>query len=248
MDAESRGMPPLHYHFYEGIIYQSFLFQHLEYMSTEKLGQWTEIHLRHNKKIAALQEEAVGHQGMEMGMPSGVISERLNSHNHSRNTGFLAKGKLEEFRQTFCSTLAELAQQFPVVEKESAQDFGNGKNVLTMGDWIKNRFLEVVSELDHFLVVAGGTGKRPQGDSETIFLDRKTPKCTRDGNQGILSGRIPGGGRRTQDTFELHGKLPADKSRIAAENNRHSALGTQESGDRAASTRNSPAVFFARIF
>ncbi len=157
MDAESRGMPPLHYHCYEGVIYQPFLFQHLEYMSTEKLGQWTEIHLRHDKEIAALQEEAVGHQGMEMGMPSGVISERLNSHNHSRNTGFLAKGKLEEFRQTFCSTLAELAQQFPVVEKESAQDFGNGKNVLTMGNWIKNRFLEVMAELDHLLGMAGGT-------------------------------------------------------------------------------------------
>ena len=65
MDAEARGMSPLHYHFYEGVIYQPFLIQHLEHISTEKLGQRTEIHLRHDKKIAALQVEAVGHQGMD---------------------------------------------------------------------------------------------------------------------------------------------------------------------------------------
>jgi len=126
-------------------------------MGTEKLGQWTEIHLRHDKKIAALQEEAVGHQGMDMGMPSGVVSEGLYGDDDSRNTSFLAKGKLEKFRQTFCSTLVELAQQVSIVEKESAQDFGNGKNVLTMSHWIKNRFLEVVAELDHLLVVAAWT-------------------------------------------------------------------------------------------
>ncbi len=116
MDVESRGMPPLHYHLYEGVIYQPFLFQHLEHMTTEKLGQRAEIHLRHNEKIAALEKEAVGHQGMEAGMPSGVVSEGLNSNSHSRNTGFLAKGKLEEFGQTLYSTLTELAQQFPVIE------------------------------------------------------------------------------------------------------------------------------------
>ena len=118
MDAEARGMPPLHYHLYEGVIYQPFLFQHLEHMSTEKLVQWTKIHLRHNEKIAALQKEAVGHQGMEVGMPTGIVTEGLYGHDDSRNTGFLAKGKLEEFRQTFYGTLTELAQQFAVVEKE----------------------------------------------------------------------------------------------------------------------------------
>jgi len=74
VDAESRGMPPFHYHCYEGIIYQPFLFQHLEHMSTKQLTQRTQINLWHNEKIAAFQEEAVGHQGMEVGMPTGVIS------------------------------------------------------------------------------------------------------------------------------------------------------------------------------
>jgi hypothetical protein len=135
-------------------------------MGTKKLGQRTEIHPRHDKKIATLEEEAVGHQGMEVGMPSRVISERLNGHDDSRNTGFLTKGELEEFRQTFYSTLAELAQKFAVIEKESSQDFGDGEDILPVGYRIKNRFLEMVAELDQLLGMAGGakpsssTGKR----------------------------------------------------------------------------------------
>lgn len=126
-------------------------------MGTEKLGQRTEIHPRHDKKIAALQEETVGHQGMKMWMPSGIIPEGLNGHDNSWNTGFFAKGKLEKFRQTFYCALAELAQQFAVIEKESAQDSGDGEDILAVGNGIENRFLEVMAELDHFLVVAGGT-------------------------------------------------------------------------------------------
>ena len=87
-------------------------------------------------------------------MPTGVISERLDSHDDSRNTGFLAKGKLEESRQTFYSTLAELAQQFTVVEKEFAQDFGEKEDILAVRNRVKNSFLEVMAELNHFLVVA----------------------------------------------------------------------------------------------
>lgn len=154
MDAESRGMSPLHYHCYESVIYQPFLFQHLEYMSTEKLSQSTEIHLRHDRKIAALQEKAIGHQGMEMGMPTGVISEGLYSDDNTWYPSFLAKGKLGEFPQTFYSTLAELAQQFAVIEKESAQAFGDGEDILTVGNRIENRFLEVMTELNYLLVVA----------------------------------------------------------------------------------------------
>jgi hypothetical protein len=91
-------MSPLHYHCYEGVIYQPSLFQHLEHMSTEKLSQRTEIWLRHDKKTAALQEETVGHQGMEVGVPTDVIPEVLNCYNNPWNTGSLAKSKPKEFR------------------------------------------------------------------------------------------------------------------------------------------------------
>lgn len=39
-------------------------------------------------------------------MPMGVVSERLNGHDDSRNIGFLSKSEPEEFRQTFYRTLA----------------------------------------------------------------------------------------------------------------------------------------------
>jgi hypothetical protein len=39
-------------------------------------------------------------------MPMGVVSERLNGHDDSRNAGFLSKSEPKEFRQTFCRTLA----------------------------------------------------------------------------------------------------------------------------------------------
>jgi hypothetical protein len=49
----------------------------------------------------------------------------LYDHDDSRNTGFLAKDKLEKFGQTLYSKLAELARQFAVIEKEFSQDFGD---------------------------------------------------------------------------------------------------------------------------
>jgi hypothetical protein len=137
VDTESRGVPPLHYHCYEGVIYQPFLFQHLEHMRTEKLGQRTEIYLRHHKKIAALKKETVGNHRVEAGMPTGVISEGLDCNDDSRNAGFLAKRELKELRQTFYSALAQLAEQFAVVEKNFAQDFGNGENILAVRNEIE---------------------------------------------------------------------------------------------------------------
>ncbi len=154
MDAESRGIPPLHYHCYEGIIYLSFLFQHLEHMSTKKLGQWMETHPRHDKKIAALEEETVGRQGVKMRVKTGIVTECLYCYYDTWDTMFLSHANPKKLCQTLCRTLTEFAQQFSIIEEELSQDLRNGKNVLTKGDWIKNRFLEVMAELDHLLGMA----------------------------------------------------------------------------------------------
>jgi hypothetical protein len=63
-------------------------------MSTEKLGQRLNIYLHHYKKIAALQEETVGHESMEVRMPEGITPECLNGNYDSRYIGFLDKGYL----------------------------------------------------------------------------------------------------------------------------------------------------------
>jgi hypothetical protein len=44
--------------------------------------------------------------------------------------------------------LPGLAQQFAVVEKEFAQNFGNGEDILAVGYGIENRFLEMMAELE----------------------------------------------------------------------------------------------------
>ena len=147
-------MLPGHQHFDERIINQSFLLQHLEHMSTEQFPQGLQIHLRHHKKIAALKEKAISHQDVKVGMPSGIITEALNSYDNTWYPGFITKSEPKEFRQTFYSTLAELAQQFAVIEKEFAQDFRDGANILPVRNRVKNRFLEVVAKLDHVLVMA----------------------------------------------------------------------------------------------
>jgi hypothetical protein len=87
-------------------------------------------------------------------MPADVISERLNGDDNTWYPRFLSKDEFEKFRQTFCGALAELAQQFAVIEKESAQDFGDGENIFTVGNRIENRLLEVMADLNYFLVVA----------------------------------------------------------------------------------------------
>jgi hypothetical protein len=53
-----------------------------------------------------------------MMVSAGVITENLYGYDDSRNTGFLAKDKFEEFRQTFGSALTEIAQQFTIIQKE----------------------------------------------------------------------------------------------------------------------------------
>ena len=123
-------------------------------MSTEKPGQRTEIFLRHHKKRAAFKEKAIDHQEMQAGMPSGIITGALNSDDNTWYPGFLTEDEFEKFRQTFHRTLAELARQRTVIGKESAQDFGDGENIVTVGNRVKNRFLEVMTKLDHFLIMA----------------------------------------------------------------------------------------------
>jgi hypothetical protein len=56
--------------------------------------------------------------------------------------------------------MAELSQQLAVKEKESAQDFEDGEDMLTVGNRIECCFLEMMAELNLLLGMAGGTGNR----------------------------------------------------------------------------------------
>ena len=70
-------MSPGHKHFDQGIIDQALFFQHLQDKGTKDFSQGLQISLRHYKKIAALQEEPVSHQGMRMRMKPGIIANSV---------------------------------------------------------------------------------------------------------------------------------------------------------------------------
>ena len=110
MNVEPGNMPPGHKHLDEGIVYQPLFLQHLEYMSTEKFTQWTQIRLHHYKEIIALQKQAVGHQCVKVRMPPDIVSKRLNSNDNSRGAEFLSKRYPEKLAQAFGCTLTEFAQ------------------------------------------------------------------------------------------------------------------------------------------
>jgi hypothetical protein len=52
---------------------------------------------------------------------------------------------------------------FLTINKESAQNVGDGEDIVTVSNWVKNRFLEVVAELGHLLGMAGG--KKPSSST-----------------------------------------------------------------------------------
>ena len=89
MNVEPRSMSPHHYHFYEGVIYEAFLFGHFEDMGSKNFGQWADINLRHNEEIATLMEETMGHQRMKVRVPTSVVSGGLNSDDNSGYACFL---------------------------------------------------------------------------------------------------------------------------------------------------------------
>jgi hypothetical protein len=65
------------------------------------------------------------HQGLEMRMPAGIITERLNCSDDSWYACLFPKRDFEKLRQALRSTLTEPAQQLTVVEKKFAQDLRN---------------------------------------------------------------------------------------------------------------------------
>jgi hypothetical protein len=64
--------------------------------ATRPVQQRTEKHLRHDKKIATFEEEAVSHQGMEMKMPSGAVAKRLDGDDYTRYARLLTKSIAEK--------------------------------------------------------------------------------------------------------------------------------------------------------
>ncbi len=86
-------------------------------------------------------------------MPASIVPESLNGDDDSRNTCLFPQDEPKEFHQIFRRALAGLAQQLTVTKKRTCAGFWGWQNVLTVRNREENRFLEVVAELNHFLVM-----------------------------------------------------------------------------------------------
>ena len=62
---------------------------------------------------------------MDMRMPSGIVTEDLDGQGDTRNPQLFSKIDPEKAREEQCCTLAQLAEQFTIIEKISTNDFEN---------------------------------------------------------------------------------------------------------------------------
>jgi hypothetical protein len=81
---------------------------------------------------------------MEVRMPFGVVAEGLDGQGDTRNPKLFAEGDPKKAREARCRALAQLAEQFAIIEKIPANDFRDAKYVLAMRDREENVVLQLL--------------------------------------------------------------------------------------------------------
>jgi hypothetical protein len=61
-------------------------------MGPEQLGKWFKFYIRHGKEAPAFGKQTIGHENMQVRMPTCVVTEGLDSHYKTGDTFFLAQG------------------------------------------------------------------------------------------------------------------------------------------------------------
>lgn len=154
MDTEPRVVPPGEDLFYQGVIKTTFVFQHLQDRSTEEFSKRPNIYPRHQIRISTLVKDLICHQGMDVRMPFGIVAESLDGQGDTRNPQLFAEGDPKKSREARCRALAQLAEQFAIIEKIPANDFRDDEYVLAMRDKEKSVVLQMAAELSHLLTMA----------------------------------------------------------------------------------------------
>ncbi|MEJ2689319.1 MAG: hypothetical protein P8130_05095 [Deltaproteobacteria bacterium] len=101
-------------------------------------------------------EKTIGHQGVEMRVPSGVIAEGLHGHHYAGNAVFALQMLPEEIDQTLVGAEAELARELAVIQKIPAENDRYIEDILPVRFRLQQVFLQMAAELHHFLGVTGG--------------------------------------------------------------------------------------------
>jgi len=110
MNRKARIVPPLHDLFDKAVVNPAFLLEHFQIISAEKFAQRMNIDLWHYIKNAVFPKQSVCQQYMDMGMPAGKVTKRLDSH-HRTKVAILQPGRSpEEFQQALVDTLTKFAE------------------------------------------------------------------------------------------------------------------------------------------
>ncbi len=130
-----------------------FVFQHLQDRSTEELCQRLESNFRHYIKIPGIGEESSRFQSMDVWMPFGIVAEDLDGQGDAGKAELFTKGNSQKARAGRCRILAQLVEQFQIVEKISAKDLRDTQHLLAMRDEEENVVLQMAAQLNHLLAM-----------------------------------------------------------------------------------------------
>jgi hypothetical protein len=87
------------------------------------------------------------------GQPLSRITEGLDGQGDAENPQLFAKGHPKKAREARCRALAQLAEQFAIIEKISANDFRDAEDILKMRDRKKDVVMQMAAELNHLLTM-----------------------------------------------------------------------------------------------
>ena len=171
------GVPPAEEFADNGPVNPSLAEEQPEHAVAKEMLQGIEINLWKRNEPAGRRENAIGHQGMQVGMEFDQIAIGLDDYDDARDGPRVLTGSAEERLQGVGRALAQLSQEAAVFPEVDAQHFRNGKNVLTMGDRGQNLVGHPRPELEHALLVAGGAEVPPfaRERQEILVPTRITP-------------------------------------------------------------------------
>lgn len=154
IDTESRVFPRREFTYEIGGDLP-FFFQELEQFRPKQFFKGFQIHLPHHIKSAGVFEKSIGNKGMEVRMPfCRVGSKRVYGHDDARDTVLQSDNLSQKGQQTSVGALAESGLQRAVVLEIDPKHDGNGKNILPVGNRVKDIFRQMMTEDDRSFSLA----------------------------------------------------------------------------------------------
>jgi hypothetical protein len=110
MNRKTGIVLPLHSLFDKVIVNPAFLLEHLQNIGAQEFSQRMDINLWHHIKNTVFPKQSVSQQHMNIGMPAGIVTKRLDSHHRTEIAFLQASRGPEKFKQALVDALTELAE------------------------------------------------------------------------------------------------------------------------------------------